>query len=268
MTSSRTLRPAALIGAAALLFLATAPASAQDTGGGHILTLGGGAQTYPKYPGSDSYGPNFLPIFGFRREGTPMPFEAPDDGFGPGILGRDSPINFGPAVRFQNKRQEEDVGAAVGDVGFTVEAGGFVEVFPAENFRLRAELRQGLGGHGGLIGDLGADLVIRDEETYIFSIGPRARWADDDFHDAYFGVTPAVAGMTGLPAYNPNGGIYAYGAVAGLTVKLGRNWGLQGYVGYDRLVGDAADSPIVRGFGSRDQFSGGAGLFVEFNIGG
>ena len=56
------------------------------------------------------------------------------------------------------------------------------------------------------------------------------------------------------------------GAVAGLTHKLGRNWGLQGYVGYDRLVGDAADSPIVRAFGSRDQFSGGAGLFFEFNI--
>jgi len=266
MTStSIPFRPAALIGAA-LLFIAAAPASAQDGGGGHTITLGGGAQTYPKFPGADSYGINVLPIFGFRREGAPMPFEAPDDGFGLGILGRDSAVNFGPAIRFQNKREQDDVGAAVGDVGFTVEVGGFVEVLPAENFRLRAELRQGLGGHEGLVGDLGADFVIRDDDTYIFSIGPRARWADNDFHDAYFGVTPAVAGLTGLPAYDPNGGIYAYGAVAGLTWKLGRNWGLQAYVGYDRLVGDAADSPIVRAFGSRDQFSGGGGLFIEFNI--
>jgi len=267
-TSQRfPLRLAALTGAASLCLFVATPASAQDgESRGHTITLGGGAQTYPRYPGADSYGLNFLPVFGFRREGTPMPFEAPDDGFGFGILGRDSPINFGPAVRFQAKRQEDDVGAAVGDVGFTVEAGGFVEVFPTDAIRLRAELRQGLGGHRGLIGDLGADLVVRDEATYIFSIGPRVRWADDDFHDAYFGVTPAVAGITGLPAYNPNGGIYAYGAVAGLTVKLGRNWGLQGYVGYDRLVGDAADSPIVRAFGSRDQLSGGAGLFFEFNI--
>ena len=128
-----------------------------------------------------------------------MPFEAPDDGAGFGILGRDSAFNFGPALRFQNKREEDDVGAAVGDVGFTVEVGGFVEIFPSDNFRLRAELRQGIGGHKGLVGDLGADLVVRDDDRYIFSIGPRARWADNDYHDAYFGVTPAVAAATGLP---------------------------------------------------------------------
>jgi MipA family protein len=260
------LRPAALIGAAALFILA-APASAQDEGGGYTITLGAGAQTYPKYPGADSYGINPLPIFGWRREGSPMPFEAPDDGIGPGILGRDSAFNFGPALRFQNKRDEDDVGAPVGDVGFTVEVGGFVELFPSDNFRIRAEVRQGLGGHEGLVGDLGADFVVRDENSYIFSIGPRLRWADNDYHDAYFGV-PAPIPASGLAAYNPNGGIYAFGAVAGLTHKLGRNWGVQAYVGYDRLVGDAADSPIVRAFGSRDQFSGGAGLFIEFNIGG
>lgn len=264
-THRSPLRLTALAGAAFFSLCAAAPVSAQDGGGGHTVTLGGGAQTYPKFPGSDSYGINFLPIFGFRREGTPMPFEAPDDGTGFGVLGRGSVVNFGPAIRLQNKREETDVGAPVGDVGFTVEVGGFVEVSPSENFRLRAELRQGIGGHDGLVGDLGADFVIRDENTYIFSIGPRARWADNDFHDAYFGVPVAIP-VSGLPAYNPNGGIYAYGAVAGLTWRVGRNWGLQGYVGYDRLVGDAADSPIVRAFGSRDQYSGGAGLFFEFNI--
>jgi outer membrane protein len=254
------LRPAALIGAAALFTLAALPAQAQT------ITIGAGAQTYPKYPGADSYGINPLPIFGFRREGSPMTFEAPDDGIGIGLLGRDSAFNVGPTVRFQGKREQDDVGAAVGDVGFTVEAGGFVEVYPIDHFRLRAELRQGLGGHKGLTGDIGADLILRDENTYIFSIGPRARWADNDFNDAYFGVTPAVSGATGLATFDPGSGFYAIGAQAGITYRLGRNWGLQGYVGYDRLVGDAADSPIVRAFGSRDQFSGGLGLFFEFDI--
>jgi outer membrane scaffolding protein for murein synthesis (MipA/OmpV family) len=264
------LRLAALTGAAFLtLTIAASPASAQDGGGGgRTVTVGGGVQTYPKFPGSDSYGINFLPIIGLRREGTPMPFEGPDDGAGFGLLARDSVINFGPALRFQNKREEDDVGALVGDVGFTVEAGGFVEILPTQNFRLRAELRQGLGGHKGLTGDISADLILRDENTYIFSIGPRARWSDNDYNDAYFGVTPAVSGVTGLAAFNPNSGFYAVGAVAGLTYRLGRNWGLQGYAGYDRLIGDAADSPVVRAFGSRDQFSGGAGLFIEFNVGG
>jgi MipA family protein len=259
------LRLAAFSGAALALFIA-APALAQD--GGWTVTIGAGAQTYPKFPGSDSYGINPLPIFGLRRQGSPLPAKAPDDSFGFGVLGRDSVVNFGPALRFQNKREQDDVGAPVGDVGFTVEAGGFVSILPVRNFRLRAEVRQGLGGHRGLVGDLGADLIVRDENSYVFTIGPRARWGDSDFQRAYFGVTPAVAGATGLPAYAPGSGLYAVGAVAGLTRKLGRNWGVQGYVGYDRLVGDAADSPIVRAFGSRDQFSGGAGLFIEFNVGG
>ncbi|MEA3028834.1 MAG: MipA family protein [Sphingomonadales bacterium] len=262
------LRLAAFSGAALALLIAM-PASAQDNeGGGWTVTLGAGAQTYPKFPGADTYGINPLPIFGLRRQGSPLPTKAPDDSFGFGVLGRDSVVNFGPALRFQGKREQDDVGAPVGDVGFTVEAGGFVSITPVRNFRLRAEVRQGLGGHRGLVGDLGADLIVRDDDSYVFTIGPRARWGDSDFQRAYFGVTPAVAGATGLAVYTPGSSLYAVGAVAGLTHKLGRNWGVQAYVGYDRLVGDAADSPIVRAFGSRDQFSGGAGLFLEFNVGG
>src|ERR1044072_2214259 len=183
----------------AALAFAAAPASAQDEERGYTITIGAGAQTYPKYPGADSYGLNPLPIFGFRREDSPLPLSAPDDGIGVGFFRRSSAFNFGPAVRFQDKREEDEGGAPVGGVGFTFEAGGFVQVRPSDNFRLRAELRQGIGGHRGLVGDLGADLMLSDGDTSVFSIGPRARWAGDDFHAAYFAVTPAVAATTGPP---------------------------------------------------------------------
>jgi outer membrane protein len=252
--------------AAALSFAAT-PAAAEEEAGGWIATIGGGAQVSPKYPGADSLGVGPMPILSLRREGAPLPFEAPDEGWGFGLLGDDSPVDFGPSIQFQNKRQEEDVGAAVGDVGFTVEAGAFVEVFPIRNFRLRAEGRQAINGHDGMVGDVSADIVIRDRDNYVFSIGPRARFSDNDYHDAYFGVTPAVAIATGLPAFNPDGGLHAVGVVAGLTYMLSSSWGVYAHAGYDRLVGDAADSPIVREFGSRGQFSGGLGLFYNFNVG-
>ena len=94
------------------------------------------------------------------------------------------------------------------------------------------------------------------------------RWADNKYHDRYYGV-PVAFPASGIPAaYDPDGGIYAVGAIANFTHRLGRNWGVQAYAGYDRLVGDAADSPFVRAFGSRDQFSGGAGLWLEFTVGG
>jgi len=263
------LRVAAHAGAALALFAAATPASAQEEeSGGWTVTLGIGPQANPKYPGADSYGVNPYPIVGLRRQGRPMPFEAADDGAGFGLLGSDSVIDFGPALRLQSKREESDVGAPVGDVDFTVEVGGFVSINPSRNFRIRAEVRRGIGGHDSWVGSLGADLILRDDNTYIFSVGPRVRWADNRYNDTYFGVPLAIP-AGGLPApFDPDGGVYAVGAMAGYTQKLGRNWGLQAYAGYDRLVGDAADSPIVRGFGSRDQFSGGAGLFIEFNVGG
>lgn len=259
----------AALGGCAALFLATVPAAAQDsTGRGWTVTVGAGAQAYPKYPGASDYTIFPMPIFGLRRQGAPMPFISQDDGIGTGLLGQDSVVNVGPAFSVEGRRRERDVGAAVGDVPFTIEAGGFVQITPVRNFRLRAELRQGLGGHRGLVGDIGADIVLRDRDTYIFAVGPRARWGDGDFNRAYFGVTPAVATATALPAFTPSSGFYAAGGMANLTYKLGRNWGMRSYFRYDRLINDAAQSPIVRRYGSRDQFSGGAGLFIEFNVGG
>ncbi|MDQ8758078.1 MipA/OmpV family protein [Sphingosinicella sp. LHD-64] len=254
--------------AAALPFFATPAAAQESEGRGWIVTLGAGPQIYPKYPGADSYGINPMPILGLRREGAPRPFEAPDEGAGFGFLGPSSRFDFGPAIRFQNKREEDDVGAAVGDVGFTVEAGAFAQAYVTDNFRLRVEGRRGIGGHDGWVGDVSADFVMRSGDRTIFSIGPRARIANGRYHRAYFGVDDGVAAATGLPVYRLGSGVYAVGATAGITHMLNQGLGLYAYAGYDRLVGDAADSPIVRAFGSRDQFSGGIGLFLEFGVGG
>lgn len=266
--SSPSRRKAILAGFATLSLLATVPALAQDgEGRGHTVSIGGGVQAYPKYPGADEVGLNPMPIIDFRRQGAPLPFEAPDEGWGFGLLGDDSPFDIGPAIQFQGKRRESDVGAPVGNVGFTVEAGAFAQFFVSDNFRLRVEGRKGLGGHEGWIGDLSADFVLRDRDTYVFSIGPRARLSDDRYQDAYFSVTPSVATATGLPVFDAGGGFHSVGAVAGLTYMLDRHWGLYTYAGYDRLINDAADSPIVRTYGSRDQFSGGIGLFYSFDVG-
>ena len=263
-------RLAALSGAAVLTLAAAAPAFAQDADvpRGRIVTVGIGPAVAPKYPGADSYGIGVFPIFSLRRPGQPITFNSGDDSASLALLRYDSVINFGPAVRFQSKRDEDDVGAAVGNVPFTVEVGGFVQLLPSRNFRIRAELRRGVNGHKAWVGSLGADFILRDDQNYIFAIGPRVRWGNNRYQDRYFGVPLAIPAV-GLPAaYDPDGGIYAVGGVANLTYRLGRNWGLQGYAGYDRLVGDAANSPIVRAFGSRDQFSGGGGLWLEFNVGG
>ena len=228
--------------------------------------IGLGAQVYPSYPGSDDF--DIGPMFDFDRARgeTPFEFEAPDESFGFSIIDLGG-VRFGPAVNFEGKRDAGDVGAPLPKVKFSLEPGAFVEFDLAESFRLRAELRKGVTGHKGWIGTAGADWVARDGDNWLFSIGPRVTWSNNRYQDAWFGIEPVDAVASGLPAYDPGGGIQAYGAAASFETKLSPRWGVQTYVKYDRLAGDAADSPIVTALGSRDQFSGGLGLTYTFGRG-
>ena len=225
-----------------------------------------GPQAYPAFPGSDKFdiGP-FIDLDRARGD-EPFGFEAPDESFGFSIV-KTGGFSFGPALNVEGARTAEDVGADLPKVKFSLEPGGFVAVDLTDSFRLRAELRKGVTGHKGWVGTAGADYVMRDGDAWLFSIGPRVTWANERYQDAWFGVAPADATASGLPAYDPGGGIMAYGATASFLTELGPNWGIQAYAKYDRLVGDAAGSPIVRQLGSRDQFSGGVALSYTFGRG-
>ena len=79
-------------------------------------------------------------------------------------------------IQFQGEREEDDVGAPVGDVDFTFEPGAVRQLqCCADTFRLRAEARRGFGGHEGWIGELGADFFLRSGLDTMFTIGPRVR---------------------------------------------------------------------------------------------
>ena len=135
--------------------------------------------------------------------------------------------------------------------------------FVGDNFRLRVEGRKGLGGHDGWVGDIMADFVLRDEGTYMFTIGPRARWGDNDYQDAYFGVTPGVAAVT-VPVFDAGDGFYSVGV--GLTYMLvatGVSTPMPATTGWSATPPFADRARSDR----RDQFSGGIGLFYSFNAG-
>jgi outer membrane protein len=241
--------------------LVAAPATAQDEAApsGKITRIGLGPQAYPSYPGSDEY--EFGPFVEFSRKdaGETFEFEAADQSFDIALVNTGG-FSFGPAVNWEGKRDADDVGADLPTVKFSIEPGAFVAFQPSESFRLRAEMRKGVTGHKGWIGTAGGDFIMRDGDAWLFSVGPRVTWSDDRYQDAWFGVTPADALASGLPAYDPGGGIQAYGATASFLTQLGPRWGIYTYAKYDRLTGDAADSPLVRQLGSRDQFSGGLAL--------
>ncbi len=207
-----------------------------------------------------------MPNFDRARGDTPFKFEAPDDGFGIELVNVDG-FAFGPVGNFEDKRTAEDVGAALPEVDFSLELGAVVKYELGDRFRLRGELRKGLTGHKGWIGTAGADLIFRDADRWLFSIGPRVTWSDNKYQDAWFSVAPADSAPSGLPAFDAGGGIQAYGATTSFLTQFSKHWGVSAYAKYDRLTGDAADSPIVLVHGSRDQFSFGAALTYTFGRG-
>ncbi len=253
--------------AAAAIFSAT-PAFAQDDEDDRplVISFGAGVQFVPEYPGSNQL--KLGPLFtgGARREGDPIPGRAPDDGFGFSLTGRGGRVEIGPMIAFQGERDEDDAGAAIGDVDFAFEPGVFLNVNVSDDVRLRAEARHGFDGHEGWLGDLGMDYFLRPDERSVISIGPRVRLADEEYMQTYYGVTPAQALTSGLPAFDADGGVRAVGVVAGLTRELSRNFGIYAYAQYDRLIGDAMNSPIVQQLGSENQFAAGIALFFNFRM--
>ena len=252
-----------LIVASALLLPAWNAASAQDNRD-YRVRLGLGGQVVPEYVGADNV--QVAPLFDIdiARGDNQFKFEAPDDKFGIGIIDAGG-FTFGPAANIQSSRKDSDVGAAVGKVKTTFELGAFGQ-YEANGFRIRADALQGVNGHEGLVGSIGADKIWRDGDKYVFSVGPRVMFSNAKYQRAYFGVTPAIALVTGLPAYRPSGGVHAVAIASGLSTQFNDRFGMFGYARYERLVGDAAKSPIVRQFGSRNQYSAGVGLNYTFRI--
>lgn len=253
-----------LIASAALLPAWTAEAVAAD-GEGHRVRVGLGAQVRPEFYGGDHS--EIAPYWNFDLASgdEEFSFEAPDDGFDIKLI-KSEKFSAGPVGNISMSRKNKDVGANVGKVKTTIEAGVFAEYFLSDSFRMRGELRQGIGGHEGLVGDVGADFISRDGDNYVFSIGPRLLFSNAKYQRAFFGVDQAAHTATALPLYRPDGGLHAVAATSGLSYQFGPQFGMFGYARYERLVGDAGKSPIVRTYGSRSQASAGIGLSYTFKV--
>lgn len=262
-----------ILAASAIIATSTAhPAFAQTASAGDDkpdlnVMIGIGPKTKPAFPGASDNKIIPLPVVNIWRDNEKLPVETPDESFGVALIGKRGKTAFGPTLAFATQRKGKDAVVGLSDVKFGMEVGGFAETYLNSMIRLRGEMRQGLGAHKALTADLSGDMVVRTEDDRVVAtIGPRLRWGSGGYNRAYYGVTPTEATVTGLAPYRPDSGIYAYGAMAGVNYRFSDQWGVYGFAGYDRLTGPAADSPIVRTLGSRNQFSTGIAATYTFKV--
>jgi outer membrane protein len=232
-----------------------------------VITLGAEARAIPRYEGADSMKFWPFPVFRVRKAGTPEQFRSPRDGASIAILDA-GPVKFGPTVKVRLGRKESDDNdlRGLGDIDWAFEAGAFAEYWPAQWLRTRAEVRQGFGGHHGVVADITADAVVPLNPQLTFSAGPRLTLASGAATSPYFSVTTGQAIASGLPVYDARGGVRSYGAGAQLAYAWTPQWASTVFVEYERLAGDAADSPLVSLRGSRNQIQVGTGLTYSFTM--
>jgi outer membrane scaffolding protein for murein synthesis (MipA/OmpV family) len=207
------------------------------------VAIGAGMLLTPDYLGSNDWTARPLASPEIRA-----PFErffiSFRDGVG-GTLLRSGPVSAGLLVRPRFGRDQDDNDAlrGMGDVDLAGEAGAFLS-YSDGTYLIRGELRQGFGGHSGLLADARLDRIWRVRPDLILSTGPRLSWGSRDFAATYFGVDEGQSRRSGYDVFRPNDYWFA-GVAAGATYVVSDRWAVIAFGEVGRILGDAEDSPLV-----------------------
>jgi MipA family protein len=234
---------------------------------GWIVTLGAGTEYGPTFEGSGDDDFTFVPNFDIRRANEPVGLSAPDDSIDFSLIELGG-LELGPAANIRGNRSKSDV-PGVHDINWSVDVGAFAQYWLIDNrLRVRAEARQGVQSDDGFVADFAVDWFQPFGENLVFSAGPRASFADSTYMENSFGVSAVEAFDNGrLSAFSPDAGFKSVGFVVGATYQINAKTSVLVYNKFDRLVGDAADSPIVTEIGSPNQNTIGIVLSRSFHIG-
>lgn len=258
------------------------PQFIQRGSGAEFLALGVGVALSSTYSGSDNYQVSVLPVvlgsFGGVRinpRGAGLALDlVPDPGGGK--VGLDAGISG----RLRSDRVG-DTGDAV--VNLLPELDRAIELGPTVGIRFPGVLNRfdSLTVNGDVLWDINgahSGMVIAPNVQYStplsrgifanFTLG--TEFADGEFHDYYFRVSPEDAAVTGLPVFEPRqGGVTSASAALLLAIDLDgdlTNGGLSlvTIAAYSRVLGDAADTPFTSVRGTPNQFLGALGIGYSF----
>lgn len=104
-----------------------------------------------------------------------------------------------------------------------------------------------LGRHGGITADFGLGREWRLSPTLVWGLGVGGTWADAQYMQSYFGITPERSSASGHPAYRPSSGLRDVGWGATLRYDFHPRWIAIAGIGATRLEGPAAKSPLSTG---------------------
>ncbi len=240
--------------------------------------LGVAAGAFPDYEGSENYEAIALPFveiqqpdFLFLKGGSVNP----NDGFG--SLGwnalkikysvdgeQKAGLSLGPIIRFNHGRDENDNSRlnGLGDIDDSIGLGGFMEAKAGNWLAKINAISQDTGVTGdGFLVDFRSSYTAQISDR--FSITPEVytSWGDDEYTQGFYGVNTAQAERSRFNRFDAKSGFKNMGIALGTNYALSESILISGQIGYQRLLGDIADSPISD---SNDQYRALLGVAYKF----
>jgi len=228
-------------------------AVAEPTEKNLAFKVGLGLATAPDYEGSKDY------------EAVAVPFASivSKSGMSAELIGNVLRANvvpsntwrFGPLVRYRAERNDvnNDKVDKMEKVDAATELGAYAG-FDINHWSLKVDLTHDTSGvYNGTLAGISLGYTWLMAKRCTLTLNGSTSIADDRYMSTYFGVNAANKGTSGLSNYSLGGGVKDVGATVIGGHKFNDKWGVLAALRYTLIVGDAADSPLVKDEGSEGQ---------------
>ena len=227
------------------------------------IMLGGLTFLSPDYEGSDDIGVQGLPFLDVSwRNRFFINFW---QGLGVNII-RNKNLTFGTSIGYYGSREEDDNEAlrGLGNVDGGIDGRLFLFV-PVGPISLTSMFRHDLSGnHDGAIFSVGALYFKPVTPKLRVNLQGQLNFASEKFMNTYFDINLSQANRSSMAIYDADAGIKDISAFKILIYSFTRHWNVVSFMGFSRLLGDAANSPIVDVKGTANQFRFGLGFSYRF----
>jgi outer membrane scaffolding protein for murein synthesis (MipA/OmpV family) len=213
------------------------------------VRLGVGSTFEPRYDGSDRYHMLAGPSIDIRYKD--LLFASTGEGVGVNVLQGPNWRVSVAAVYDLGRRAHDDPSRlnGLGNINPAPEMKIAGEYVISKDFPLvlRAAFTRSFGGSNGWIGDFGAYMPLpgSNEKFYWFA-GPSVSVADSNYMQSWFGVTPQQAIDSGYRPYSAGAGLKSAGFGITMIYFVNKHWFVSADGALRRLLGSAAQSPIIQ----------------------
>jgi len=229
--------------------LAAGPVSADKPDRPWTLIAGVGALVKPEYVGADSAEARVLPLLlgEYELSERDRLFVGPDalPGYGH-VFGERLSLGIKGSLRQGRDASDDRSLRGMPDIDTTLEVGPWAEYEVDRRWALSLETGVDvLGEHDGFVLEPGVSYERSVSKRAVVNLELAALYGSQTFVERYFSVAPEQSTGT-RPAFAADAGFVELEVGAGIVYRLSKRVFARGALRYARLVGDAADSPLVQ----------------------